>query len=409
MASLQTAYRAPSKRKRRRAPTPQQASPVLDPVAAARSAGLRYTCDTTPGLRRVRQGKGFRYIDPDGRPVRDRETLRRINALAIPPAWTEVWICPTADGHLQATGRDARRRKQYRYHPRWRSQRDNGKYEKMLAFARALPGIRAQVARDLALPGLPRRKVLAAVVRLLETTLIRVGNDEYARQNGSFGLTTLRDRHAIIEGATVRFRFRGKSGIAHDVTIDDHRLGRIVARCQDLPGQELFQYRDDDGQARDVGSSDVNDYLREVGGEHFTAKDFRTWAGTVLAALALREFEAFDSAAAAKRNIVRAVESVARRLGNTPAVCRKSYVHPAIFDAYLDGLTVETLRRRARRALRDVGALTPEEAAVLALLLERLEREPAAEQGVSRRAARAGGLRASAGAARARTRAASRR
>jgi DNA topoisomerase I len=353
---------------------------TADPVASARAAGLRYVNDSGPGLRRQRSGKGFRYLDAAGRPVRDAGTLGRIKALAIPPAWAEVWICPDPSGHLQATGRDERGRKQYRYHPRWRAVRDETKYGRMIAFARALPALREAVERDLALSGLPRRKVLAAVVRLLEATLIRVGNDEYARANRSFGLTTMRDRHVAIDGRSVRFRFRGKSGIRHAIDLEDPRLARVVRRCRDLPGQELFQYLDDAGQVRDIGSADVNDYLRETTGQDFTAKDFRTWAGTVLAALALQEFAAFDTKAQARKNVVRAVERVAERLGNTPSVCRKCYVHPAVLDSYLDGTMVDALKRRADAAMADIGRLRPEEAAVLALLQRRLAQEQA-EQG----------------------------
>jgi DNA topoisomerase I len=293
----------------------------------------------------------------------------------IPPAWTEVWICPRPDGHIQATGRDERGRKQYRYHARWRSVRDEAKYGRTLAFGRALAKIRRATERDLKLPGLPRRKVLAAVVRLLETTLIRIGNDEYARDNNSFGLTTMRDRHARVRGATLEFRFRGKSGINHTVTIDDRRLAQVVRRCQDLPGQELLQYIDEDGEVRDVGSDDVNAYLREVAGEEFTAKDFRTWAGTVLALIALQEFEAFDSQVQAKKNVVRAIESVARRLGNTPSVCRKCYIHPGVLDAYLEGTMLESLRRRASEEMEHVRGLSVQESAVLALLQRRLAQE----------------------------------
>lgn len=343
---------------------------------AAKSAGLRYVSDNSPGISRKRAGKGFHYTGPDGTAVRDKETLRRIRALAIPPAWTEVWICPLANGHIQATGRDARGRKQYRYHARWRATRDENKYDRMIAFGRALPRIRKRTGRDLARPGLPREKVLATVVRLLEATLIRVGNDEYARTNRTFGLTTLRDQHVSINGSKVQFQFRGKSGVRHSIDLDDRRLARIVRRCQDLPGQELFQYLTDDGQVQDVGSADVNDYLREITGADFTARDFRTWAGTVLAAMALQEFRDFDSKAEAKRNIVRAIESVATRLGNTPAVCRKSYVHPAILELYSDGALSEALEQRVTRELREqLPRLRPEEAAVLALLQQRLERE----------------------------------
>lgn len=350
---------------------------IQDPTTDARAAGLRHVNDEKPGIRRVRRGRGFGYRDPAGAPVRDRATLDRIRALAIPPAWTDVWICPTPDGHIQATGRDARGRKQYRYHQRWRQVRDEAKYDRMLAFARALPRIRRRVARDLARPGLPREKVLAAVVRLLETTSIRVGNAEYARINHSFGLTTLRDCHAKVSGPTIRFRFRGKHGIVHESDLNDRRLARIVQRCRDLPGQELFQYLDESGNVHDVGSADVNDYLRSVGGREFTAKDFRTWVGTVLALLALQEFETFDSQVQARKNIVRAIESVAERLGNTPAVCRKCYVHPALLDAYLDGTLLDALERRASRVMTEsLAKLKPEEAAVLALLQRRLAAEP---------------------------------
>ncbi len=348
----------------------------VDPADSARAAGLRYVGDATPGIRRVRSGKGFRFVGPDGHAVRDEATLARIRALAIPPAWTDVWVCPRADGHVQATGRDDRGRKQHRYHARWREVRDETKYHRMVAFARTLPRLRARVARDLRRPGLPRDKVLATIVRLLETTLIRVGNEEYAKQNHSFGLTTLQDEHAKIVGSTVTFHFRGKSGVAHDIDVEDARLARVVKQCQDLPGQELFQYRDEGGAVHDVTSADVNDYLHAAGGAEFTAKDFRTWAGTVLAARALQEFAAFDTKAEAKRNIVRAVEAVAKRLGNTRAVCRKCYVHPAVIDAYLDGSLLTTLRRRVEAELKGpLEKLRPEEAAVLAFLQERLKRE----------------------------------
>lgn len=347
-----------------------------DPAASARKAGLRYVSDDVSGIRRVPSGKGFRYLRPDGRPVRRPDDLRRIRSLVIPPAWTDVWICPRADGHLQATGLDARGRKQYRYHPDWRATRDAAKFCRMNAFARALSRIRRRVRADLRRPGIPRKKVLAAVVRLLETTLVRVGNDEYARENGSFGLTTMRDHHARVGRRRVIFRFRGKSGKGHEVEVHDPRLALIVRRCRDLPGEELFQYRDEQGRVHDVSSQDVNDYIREISSADFTAKDFRTWAGTVLAARALQEFKSFDSQAQAKRNIVRAIEAVARRLGNTRAVCRKCYIHPAVVDAYLDGSLVRTLQTRVRRELRGpLGKLKPEEAAVLALLEERLSRD----------------------------------
>ena len=349
---------------------------AIPPEESAAAAGLNYVDDAGPGWGRKRVGKGFRFQDLAGRPIREAAALARIQSLVIPPAWTGVWICPDPDGHLQATGRDERGRKQYRYHPRWRSVRDETKYNRMIAFGRALGPLRKRVDRDLARPGLPRAKVLAAVVRLLETTLIRVGNAEYAKANKSFGLTTMRDRHATIEGGAVRFEFRGKSGVRHAIGLEDRRLAGIVKRCRDLPGQELFQYIDEAGGRHPVGSTDVNDYLREAMGEEFTAKDFRTWAGTVLASLALREFQVFDSQAQARKNLVRAIESVAERLGNTPTICRKCYVHPALIDAYLDGSMIDTLQRRAEAAMsRSLAHLHPEEAAVLALLQQRLARE----------------------------------
>jgi DNA topoisomerase I len=346
------------------------------PAHEAAAAGLAYVNDEGPGIRRVRSGSGFRYEDAAGARVRDEATLRRIRALAIPPAWKEVWICPSAEGHIQATGRDARGRKQYRYHARWREKRDETKYHRMIAFAKALPLIRERTAADLARPGLPREKVLAAVVRLLESTLIRVGNEEYARTNESFGLTTMQDRHVEIEGSKVRFEFRGKSGVVHAVDLQDKRLARIVKQCQDVPGAELFQYIDDDGQRHAIGSSDVNGYLHDIVGNGFTAKDFRTWAGTVLAAAALQQFESFDSQTQAKRNIVQAIESVAKRLGNTKAVCRKCYVHPLVFDAYLDGSLARTLKLQVEKEIRgSLAHLRPEEAAVLAFLEVRLARD----------------------------------
>ncbi|QDV33408.1 DNA topoisomerase IB [Tautonia plasticadhaerens] len=355
----------------------QSRSPVrAESAESAESAGLRHASDDGPGIRRVRCGLGFRYEDPAGRTIRDREVMRRIASLAIPPAWTGVWICPDPSGHLQATGRDARGRKQYRYHPRWRSVRDETKYARMIAFGASLGRLRTRIDRDLRRRGLPREKVLAVVVRLLEVSLIRVGNDDYAERNHSYGLTTLRDRHVSFEGGTIRFAFRGKSGVSHEVDLHDARLARVIRRCRDLPGQELFQYLDQGGKVVDVGSADVNDYLREATGRDFTAKDFRTWAGTVLAAMALQECESCSSESEAKRNIVRAVGRVAERLGNTPTVCRKCYVHPAVIDAYLDGTMLDALRRRADRALSDdLKHLRPEEAAVLALLRSRLSRE----------------------------------
>jgi DNA topoisomerase-1 len=337
-----------------------------DPRAAARAAGLRHVTDRTRGISRHRAGRGFVYTWPDGSKMDDPEHLARIRALAVPPAWTEVWICLISGGHLQATGRDARGRKQYRYHARWRAVRDETKYDRMLAFGEALPRIRARVRRDLAKPGLPREKVLATVVGLLDKTLIRVGNDEYAKENGSFGMTTMRDRHVQVDGSEIRFRFRGKAGREHEVGVRDRRLARIVRQCRDIPGYELFQYLDDDGERRTIDSEEVNEYLREISGGDFTAKDFRTWAGTVAAAKALRRFEPFGSRAEAKRNVVQAIERVAECLGNTPAVCRKCYVHPAVIDAYLDGGTLAALRQRARRTR--ASELKDEEADLMRLL-----------------------------------------
>lgn len=362
-------------------PSPAEPQTPVDAPAAAKSAGLRYVHDDKPGISRKKTATGFRYIDADGQPLRDTDTITRIKKLAIPPAWTDVWICPRDNGHLQATGRDAKGRKQYRYHARWRSVRDDSKYERMMNFGKALPAIRRQVDADLRLPGLPREKVLATIVYLLQVTMMRIGNEEYARENKSFGLTALRNRHVRIDGKAVEFRFRGKSGVYHAVKVEDRRLARIVQRSRDLPGQELFQYLDDDGQQHAIGSADVNDYLRSITGEDYTAKDFRTWSGTVLAALALQEFEKFDSEAQAKKNIVRAIEAVAEKLGNTPSVCRKCYVHPAVIDAYLDGAVLETLRERAASELKeDMHELPPEEAAVLALLSQRLQNSaPAAK------------------------------
>jgi len=345
-------------------------------IHAARSAGLRYFSDQSPGFSRKRSGKGFAYYTTDGKLIRDKDTLRRIKALAIPPAWTDVWICPQANGHLQATGRDARGRKQYRYHARWRSTRDENKYWRMLEFGQALPEIRKRTSRDLALSGLPREKVLATVVRLLETTLIRIGNEEYARSNNSFGLTTMRDNHVKIKGQKLRFRFAGKSGIKHEIDLADKQLARIVKRCRDLPGQELFQYLDEENQRQTISSTDVNEYLRRITGGDFTAKDFRTWAGTVLAALALQDLNPFTTQKEAKHNIVLAIENVAERLGNTPTVCRKCYVHPAIIESYLEGDLPEALQKCAGQRLRNsLHRLQPEEAAVLALLQQRLKQQ----------------------------------
>jgi len=365
--------RSPSRRRPTRAEILDLPS---DPLESAEEAGLRYVSDASPGTRRRRAGRGFIYLGVDGTRISDERQLERIRALAIPPAWTDVWISPTRRGHIQATGRDARKRKQYRYHPRWHAVRDEVKYGRMLAFAAALPAIRERTEADLRRQGLPREKVLATVIRLLEKTMIRVGNDEYARENDSYGLTTMEDEHAQVSNRRIVFRYRGKSGKEHETTLEDPRLARIVGRCQELPGQRLLQYEDEDGSTGEVDSSDVNAYLQEISGEPFTAKDFRTWAGTVLACMALQEFEAFDSDTQAKQNVVDAVKRVAERLGNTPAVCRSSYIHPVILDSYLDGSMLESLRQRAADELADSGhELRPEEAAALGLLQARLARE----------------------------------
>ena len=346
----------------------------ISATTTARAAGLRYTGDHQSGIIRLGKPGKFRYRDGEGQLLRDAATLTRIKALAIPPAWTDVWICARANGHLQATGRDARGRKQYRYHARWRAVRDEAKYERMLSFGGALPVIRAAVARGMQLPGLPREKVLATIVHLLELTMMRIGNEEYARTNKSFGLTTLRTRHVQVDGSAVAFHFRGKSGVRHDIRLSDRKLARVLQRMRELPGQELFQYIDENGERHGIDSGDVNDYLRELTGEDYTAKDFRTWSGTVLAALALQAFEQVDSQAQAKKNIVQAIESVAKKLGNTPTICRKCYVHPAVLASYLDGSLLEGMRVRARQQLQeDLPALAPEEAAVLALLQQRLQ------------------------------------
>ena len=365
--------------------------PRVDIRDAAREAGLRYVSDEEPGYRRKRSGRGFRYLDAAGTAVADEAVLQRIRKLAIPPAYTDVWICRHANGHIQATGRDDKGRKQYRYHPDFREARESTKFAHMLDFAQALPALRRTVREHMGRRGLPREKVLATVVHLLEATLIRVGNDDYARQNRSYGLTTLRDPHVQVEGADLRFRFKGKSGKVWQLSLRDRRVAKIVKACQDLPGQELFQYLDEDGVQRDVTSADVNAYLREISGRDITAKDFRTWSGTVLAALALREFESFDSEAAAKKNVRAAIERVAERLGNTPTICRKCYIHPEILDCYLAGDLLLQVRDEVLAELRDdLSRLRPEETAVLALLQARLAtaketERPAAQAGRSRK------------------------
>jgi DNA topoisomerase-1 len=318
------------------------ASDVVDMPAVAQAAGLTYVDDRDPGITRKGTARGIEYRDADGKPVRDKATLARIGKLVIPPAWTDVWICPDPDGHIQATGRDQKGRKQYRYHDDWRTVRDSHKYEKMITFGRALPRLRRRLDTDLARRGLPREKVLAAVVRLLETTLIRVGNDEYAKQNNSFGLTTLQKRHVRLAGGKAVFQFRGKSGKAHQTGFRDRRLARVIRACQDLPGQRLFKYVDEDGAPQAVTSSDVNAYLREAMGGDFTAKDFRTWAGTLNAARALTMQPPPESATAAKQAVILCVKAVAGLLGNTPTVCRAAYIHPAVIAAFECGTLAET-------------------------------------------------------------------
>lgn len=347
-----------------RPPASVDSEELVDPVQSARAAGLRYVSDARPGIRRKRSGRSFTYTTPDGAAIRDRETIRRLKALAIPPAWTDVWICPDPRGHLQATGRDARGRKQYRYHARWRQVRDTVKFDRMLDFARALPRIRERADRDLERPGLPREKVLAAIVRLLEDTLIRVGNEEYRKENGSFGLTTLRNRHVDVIGSEVRFTFRGKSGKSHKVRLRDRRLARIIKRCQEIPGQELFEYLDDEDQPKAVESEDVNEYIRQISGEDFSAKDFRTWAGSLLAARVFRATPAEPDTTGAKKALVHAIAQVAGALGNTPAVCKKCYIHPAVMAAYVAGELKPVDARKDDNPYR----LSAEERALLKIL-----------------------------------------
>lgn len=342
----------------------------------AQEAGLKYISEEKNGITRKRHGKKYIYFDATGQRIRDKNIVERINALAIPPAYTDVWICPLAHGHLQATARDARHRKQYRYHAKWRQIRDKNKFHRMIEFGQALPKIRKVTLKHLALAGMPRKKVLATIVQLLEKTLIRVGNEEYARTNASYGLTTMRDRHVHIKGSTLTFEFKGKSKIHHTIDLRDERLARIVKRCQEIPGYELFQYRDDAGERHQIKSEDVNEYLHEIAGDEFTAKDFRTWAASVLAALALQEVKEFASEAEAKRNLNTAIESVAKKLGNTKSICRKCYVHPAVIEAYLDGDTLKTAEQISKHYIADgFDGLTKSESAVLALLKRRLSRE----------------------------------
>ncbi|HET6779442.1 MAG TPA: DNA topoisomerase IB [Gemmatimonadales bacterium] len=373
MATRQRRWRRVEKKSpKRRKPSMPPPEVISDPVESAQAAGLRYVSDIQPGIRRRRAGKGFTYVGPDGKTIQDAKEVARIRSLAIPPAYTDVWICPSPNGHIQATGRDARGRKQYRYHPKWREVRDETKFGRMLAFSEVLPKIRTRLDRDLSLPGLPREKVLATVVTLLECTCIRVGNDEYAKSNRSYGLTTLQDRHVKVSGSNLRFEFRGKSGKTHKVDLNDRRLARIVERCQDLPGEDLFQYVDDEGVRQSIGSGDVNGYIREISGQEFTAKDFRTWAGTLAAVAALREFGVWATQRQAKSNILRAIDQVAEQLNNTRAVCRKYYVHPAVLEHYMAGSMLEALENGTKETVKS--DLQAEEAAVVRLLQHQLSK-----------------------------------
>lgn len=377
--SRSTAKKAAASKPKRTRPLHSAPAVVLDPAEAARAAGLRYVSDRQPGIHRVAHGDTFRFVNPDGKAVRDKETLARIKSLVIPPAWTDVWITTQPKGHLQCTGRDARGRKQSRYHPHWREVRDETKYERMAYFAQALPIIRARVQHDLALPGLPREKVLATVVKLMEETHIRVGNEEYARENKSYGLTTMRTKHVEVNGAKITFDFQGKSRVHHTIDLQDRRLAKIVKQISDLPGYELFQYVDDEGNRHSIDSSDVNEYLREITGEHFTAKDFRTWAGSVMCCDVLSELEPATSVTQAKKNVVQAIARVAAQLGNTPSVCRKCYVHPVVLETYLGNISPEQAKAKLdqeitqeRKDIREHDeALRREEQALVNLLQQR--------------------------------------
>jgi len=348
-------------------------------VGSAHAAGLRYVTDAMPGIRRHRHGRGFKYVDPTGLVIRERATIERFRLLVIPPAWTDVWICPHEDGHLQVTARDGRGRKQYRYHPGFRQHRDGTKFERMFSLAQVIQKIRERVEHDVTLPGHPRDKVMATVVWLLERTLIRIGSDEYAKANKSFGLTTLRRRHVAIDGAKLRFEFRGKSGISHAVDVTDRRIARIVQRCHELRGEVLFKYLDDAGERQQVEAEDVNAYLQEVTGADITAKDFRTWAGTMLVAEALRSMGPAETKREAEKNIVAAVDKTAKMLGNTRSVCRKYYIHPVLIQAYLEGevlrpLPERTWSPRTEQPKRSDGPmLRQHEADVLAFIKARLK------------------------------------
>lgn len=363
----------PSKKRRQEKAKIAKLEVVTDPVEVAEEAGLRYVSDDQPGYTRKARGDDFEYFDTEGKRIRDEARLLRIRRIAIPPAYQDVWICPSANGHIQATARDARGRKQYRYHERWRDARDENKYDRMLVFGQALPKIRRQVKKDMGLRDLPRNKVLATLVHLLGRTFIRIGNEEYARENKSFGLTTMRNRHVDVKGTTLRFSFRGKSGVNHEIDVNDRRVAGIIRKLQDLPGQDIFQYKDETGEVRNVTSQDVNDYLREITGEAFTAKDFRTWAGTVLAAMALNAQGPGENKTQAMKNVKDAIAAVAKILGNTPTVCRKCYVHPVVLESYLDGDMIEGLRQKTEEALSEnLDDLRAEEAAVMSFLQAKL-------------------------------------
>ncbi len=369
------------KQKRTRKLKTESISVLNDPADFAKAAGLRYVTDHRPGIARKKFRGTFRYTQPDGSPVKDAETLGRIKSLVIPPAWADVWICREANGHLQATGRDARGRKQSRYHPKWRAIRDENKYERMTHFAEVLPGIRARVHHDLGLHGMPREKVLATIVSLMEVTHIRVGNEEYAKENKSYGLTTMRHKHVEVHGAEVTFSFQGKSRVNHTIHLHDRRLARIIRQCEEIPGHELFQYLDHEGNHHVIDSQAVNEYLRDITGQHFTAKDFRTWAGTVMAAKMLHEFEPFQNASQAKKNIVAAIKQVASELGNTPSVCRKCYIHPAVLETYMGGMSKQEAKERLEEEIAEhtsAHGLREEERALLNLLQQRMLLEAAA-------------------------------
>jgi len=346
----------------------------LSPQDIAEQEGLKYVTDNKPGITRKRNGDHFVYFDKDNQKITDEKLITRIQSIGIPPAYEHVWICPQANGHIQATGFDARGRKQYRYHSKWRMVRDENKFHHMLHFGEVLPKIRQQVAEHLKQSGLSREKVMATVISLLEKTLIRVGNAEYARDNSSYGLTTLRRKHVHVEGTKISFQFTGKSGKKWNLSLHDRRIASVVKRCADIPGYELFKYIADDGSVKDVGSADVNAYLKEITGENFTAKDFRTWFGTILAALALNEFEKYDSTAQAKKNVVRAIEHVSQQLGNTPAICRKCYIHPEILNTYLNGELADMVQQQINEKIKQEYAhLSDEEIMVLIFLKKRLK------------------------------------